>query len=216
MRKRGGAFIFVYIAEAHAMDEWPLMSKLAMPEGRTAIVERQHTTTAERCAAALAMRDTYDHKLAPMYLVVDPMDGGGGGGGEDDGGEGEGEVFSRLLNPWPTRFYIMEPNDNSDHRRKPTPKRLPTANDPSAKADDAAVVAAAGAAGPQAPPSVTPGAAAARAGAGATAGVTAAAFTGPVVTKPRPGLTLSWVSFFEPDSSIDFSKFSTAALSRLA
>ena len=98
VHKNGGLFIFVYIAEAHAMDEWPLMSQLAMPKGQTAIIEKQHTTTEERCLAAEKLRKTYDHHLEPMHLVVEPID----------------SVFSKLLNPWPTRFYIMDSSQSNE------------------------------------------------------------------------------------------------------
>ena len=102
VHKNGGLFIFIYIAEAHAMDEWPLMSQLAMPKGQTAIIEKQHTTTEERCLAAEKLRETYDHQLKPMYLVVEPI----------------GSPFSKLLNPWPTRFYIMNSQSHSGGQLK--------------------------------------------------------------------------------------------------
>ena len=171
------------------MDEWPLMSRLAMPEGETAIVEHQHTTTEERCIAAEAMRDTYAHKLQPMHLVVDPMDM------DDDDGDSQsgqsGEVFSNLLHPWPTRFYIMEP-------------AVPVA---------AAAAAAAGGGGSAVQNAEADNAHDAGGGAGA-AGDTQSSSSS---TKQgaAPNLQLSWCSFFEPDSTIDFTKFSDAVLSRL-
>lgn len=85
----------MYIAEAHALDEWPLRSKLAMPGGQEAVVEHQHTTTKERCVAARKMLQTLGQDLfEDLHTFVDDMD--------------KGEVFSTALNPWPTRFFVVE------------------------------------------------------------------------------------------------------------
>lgn len=186
------------------MDEWPLMSKLAMPEGKTAIVEKQHTTTEERCAAAEAMRNTFDHKLQPMHLLVDPMDDDGDGGSSANNSDSHtsdakkksqgGEVFSRLLNPWPTRFYIMEWADSE------------------AGTDDVASIKPAGADRDVAE------AAGNSSSSATTTSANSIENTGRVQSSSsfrRGALRLSWTSFFEPDSAIDFSKFSEAVLARL-
>ena len=173
------------------MDEWPLMSKLAMPTGQTAIVSKQHTTTAERCEAARALRDTYAHRLDPMRLVVDPV----GEFGQD------GEVFSKLLNPWPTRFYIMTPQDQRQPRNaaklgfQPPNEKSLTTKSPPARAKL-----------PQdttntknfCPQTRTQGR---RQGSRKNLGS-----QGRERTLSR--LVLDWVSYFEDDSTIDFSKFS--------
>ena len=94
-KAQGGATAFVYIAEAHALNEWPLRSKLAMTDGKEAVVEEQHTTTAERCAAARKMlHDLGRESFGDMQVLVDDLDAG--------------EVFSKTLSPWPTRFFVVE------------------------------------------------------------------------------------------------------------
>eukprot|EP00750_Incisomonas_marina_P017502 INCI2114.1.p2 GENE.INCI2114.1~~INCI2114.1.p2 ORF type:complete len:179 (-),score=37.47 INCI2114.1:282-818(-) len=177
------------------MDEWPLMSKLAMPKGKTAIVEKQHTTTEQRCAAAEAMRDTYDHKLQPMHLLVDPMDDDRDAQAHSSDPHtnntektAQGEVFSQLLNPWPTRFYIMEWADSETETDVASAK---PAGEDSDVADAAGILSA------------------------NTINADSIENAEQSSSLRRGALRLSWTSFFEPDSGIDFSKFSEAVLSRL-
>lgn len=95
---RGANFVFVYIAEAHAMDEWPLRSSRYLPDEAKindgcAIIEKQHTTIEERSVACQKLLDTYPGKI-PGEIVLEPIDGN----------------FSELLTPWPARFYILKKN----------------------------------------------------------------------------------------------------------
>lgn len=86
--------VFVYIAEAHALDDWPLRSRLAMPGNKEAIIERQHQTSAERLKAAHTFVSTFSSFLAKVTMLVDDLD--------------KGDVFSKTMNPWPARLYIVE------------------------------------------------------------------------------------------------------------
>ena len=72
-------FLLVYIAESHAVDEWPV--------GET-IVKRQHTTTEERIAACEECLADFGLK---MPTVVDSI--------END--------FHRTYACWPIRFYLI-------------------------------------------------------------------------------------------------------------
>ncbi len=49
--RQRAAFLMVYIAEAHAADEWPI-SSARFNEGRGAVNIRQHKSNEERIAAA--------------------------------------------------------------------------------------------------------------------------------------------------------------------
>lgn len=98
-KSKGINFVFVYIAEAHAMNEWPLRSSRYVPkdsliEGNCAIIEKQHTSIEERSEACQKFKDVYNDKL-PNEMYLDPIDGD----------------FSKILKPWPARFYIMKMND---------------------------------------------------------------------------------------------------------
>jgi len=73
-------FVTVYIAEAHAMDEWPLGTKVCLP---------QHKTIEERLTVARIFRDTYGFKIP---ILVDTIDNN----------------FDSLYASWPERFYIIE------------------------------------------------------------------------------------------------------------
>jgi Iodothyronine deiodinase len=80
-------FALVYIAEAHASDEWPIGSSVDI---------KQPTTTAERVNAAVAC--VADTEIAwPAY--VDPL---------------PANAFEALYHPWPIRFFIFSRAANND------------------------------------------------------------------------------------------------------
>ena len=84
----------VYIAEAHAIDEWPISS--ARHNGaRGAVAIAQTTTLGARRAAAAAFVDAFvlrgDGALA---LAVDDPEAG--------------EPFDAAFAPWPMRFYVLQ------------------------------------------------------------------------------------------------------------
>lgn len=71
-------FLAVYIAEAHAIDEWPVGERLAIT---------QHTTMDERILAAKRFIRNSGFELE---MVVDAME----------------DSFLCALAAWPTRFYV--------------------------------------------------------------------------------------------------------------
>jgi hypothetical protein len=87
---------FVYIAEAHAMDEWPLMSARFNKGRGPVVVEKQPTRLSERCALAQRFADDFDISLDADwsfdFLVDDP--------------EG-GDMFEQMYAPWPLRLYLI-------------------------------------------------------------------------------------------------------------
>ena len=77
-------FLFVYIAEAHATNEWPVGDNLIT--GRTVL---QPTTLAERNAEAQHFVEYFD--LDWPVAVDDPSE----------------NAFLKAYAPWPTRYYII-------------------------------------------------------------------------------------------------------------
>eukprot|EP00775_Hariotina_reticulata_P001421 gene1421-1763_t len=63
------SFAVVYVAEAHAEDEWPIKSS-RYNLNRGPVLITQHRTTAERCAAAAAFSADFELRLP---VLVDPM-----------------------------------------------------------------------------------------------------------------------------------------------
>ena len=85
MRDRANV-VFVYIAEAHALDEWQMQSNL--DEG---VLLRQHVTLDERFAAA---RAGVERLGLTMPVLVDGMD----------------DAVSEAFAAWPERLYVAEPD----------------------------------------------------------------------------------------------------------
>lgn len=75
-------FLCVYIAEAHATDEWPMGEAVSI---------RQATALNERLAAA---NEFIEGTKFSWPVVSDRMDNG----------------FNKLFGAWPTRFYVVEDN----------------------------------------------------------------------------------------------------------
>lgn len=116
------SFAMVYVAEAHACDEWPIQSS-RHNGNRGAVCIKQHKTTAERCAAAAAFVRDFS---VSMPVLVDPVPeqqagqsssatGPVDGGDNGDSGSGSGVVgygtsgpFDAALAPWPLRFYVLD------------------------------------------------------------------------------------------------------------
>ena len=79
-------FVYVYVAEAHAKDEWPL--------GASECVD-QPKTLAERLARARHFRDAYG--VSPdIPVVVDKMD----------------NAFDNAYAVWPERFFVLSDDGN--------------------------------------------------------------------------------------------------------
>mmetsp|Transcript_78421 Transcript_78421/g.205811 ORF Transcript_78421/g.205811 Transcript_78421/m.205811 type:complete len:127 (-) Transcript_78421:134-514(-) len=79
---RGLAFLQVYVAEAHADDEWPI--------GWTRRVS-QHRTLGDRVRAVKLQEETLG--IAPWRVCVDSME--------------EERSFLHVYGAWPFRFYIF-------------------------------------------------------------------------------------------------------------
>ncbi len=100
--------VFVYIAEAHALDEWQMQSNV--DEG---VLLRQHVTIDERFAAA---REGVERLGLTMPVLVDGMD----------------DAVSEAFAAWPERLYVAEPAAGSRTSAAqgrsssiPTPRRRP-------------------------------------------------------------------------------------------
>ena len=76
-------FVFVYILEAHACDEWPV--------GNRTIQLEQHKTIASKIAAAKLLQDKYPINC---HVVVDS----------------EEDTFVNVFCSWPFRFWIVHNN----------------------------------------------------------------------------------------------------------
>ena len=81
----------VYIAEAHAMDEWPVTSARFNRGRGPVIVDKQPTRLSERCA--LAQKFFRDFSMTGMELLVDDPE--------------EGDPFEKAYAPWPLRLYLI-------------------------------------------------------------------------------------------------------------
>jgi len=82
----------VYIAEAHASDEWPINSSRCTRDGKVIDVAQP---TELKSRVEIAKRFTAEFNMAAMRLLVDDPSGP------------EAEAFERHFAPWPLRFYIL-------------------------------------------------------------------------------------------------------------
>eukprot|EP01094_Clydonella_sp_ATCC50884_P026655 TRINITY_DN7386_c0_g1_i1.p3 TRINITY_DN7386_c0_g1~~TRINITY_DN7386_c0_g1_i1.p3 ORF type:complete len:126 (-),score=46.48 TRINITY_DN7386_c0_g1_i1:375-752(-) len=78
----------LYIAEAHARDEWPISSSRCN-RGRGVVSIPQAVTMEQRMAAAAAFVRVFDFQTVPMYC--DAVD----------------NAFGHVFGAWPLRFYIV-------------------------------------------------------------------------------------------------------------
>ena len=86
---------FVYIAEAHAMNEWPLLSGRFNQGRGPVVVKEQPTRGIERCRLARLFASDFGMETQGSnyeVLVDDPE---------------EGEPFEKQYAPWPLRLYII-------------------------------------------------------------------------------------------------------------
>mmetsp|Transcript_18373 Transcript_18373/g.42550 ORF Transcript_18373/g.42550 Transcript_18373/m.42550 type:complete len:133 (+) Transcript_18373:1652-2050(+) len=85
----------VYIAEAHAMDEWPILSG-RFNQGRGAVVVKEQPRTArDRCGVARRFGRDFGIPLEEgrwSVIVDDPE---------------EGDKFESEYAPWPLRLYLV-------------------------------------------------------------------------------------------------------------
>jgi hypothetical protein len=92
----------VYIAEAHAMDEWPVSSGRFLPTDANqpfVKIDHQPTSAQDRCQLARDFCDTYklayesSDDSAVQMLVDDPE---------------TGDLFEKEYAPWPLRLYLID------------------------------------------------------------------------------------------------------------
>lgn len=81
--------VLVYIAEAHAQDEWPIRSGRFNGE-RGPVLVNQPKTILERCK--LARQFQHDFKVDMPVLIDDPLD----------------EAFEKAYAPWPMRIFLVK------------------------------------------------------------------------------------------------------------
>lgn len=81
----------VYIAEAHALSEWPIRSARFSKTGPV-LVQEQPTKLKERCDLACRFRDEYDVPDFVDILIDDPE---------------QEDPFCTVYSPWPLRLYLI-------------------------------------------------------------------------------------------------------------
>jgi hypothetical protein len=89
---------FVYIAEAHAMSEWPVRSARFNRGRGPVVVEKQPTKASERCELACRFASDFDIPIdssttSPLELLVDNPE--------------LGDPFEEAYAPWPLRLYVI-------------------------------------------------------------------------------------------------------------
>lgn len=98
-------FIFVYILEAHAQDEWPIRSSRFTPNGEV-VLYNQPRTIEERISVA---RDFYrDFQLQMSVLVDKPPE----------------NRFEKLYAPWPLRIYFVDKDRKLIYKAQPSETML--------------------------------------------------------------------------------------------
>lgn len=94
--KEAADWKFVYIAEAHAMDEWPIRSGRFNQDRGPVVIAKQPTKAKERCELACQFAKDFNFPLSYPHielLVDDPE---------------LGDLFEKEYAPWPLRLYLVE------------------------------------------------------------------------------------------------------------
>ena len=89
--------VFVYVAEAHAVDEWQMPANV-----EDGVLVRQHVTLEERFAAA---REGVERLGLTIPVLVDDMD----------------DAVSEAFAAWPERLYVAEPGGRLAYLGGPGP-----------------------------------------------------------------------------------------------
>ena len=86
---------FVYIAEAHAMSEWPVRSGRFNRGRGPVIIENQPSTSVERCQLAQQFASDFDISLDSdcFEFLVDACE--------------RQDPFEQAFAPWPLRLYMI-------------------------------------------------------------------------------------------------------------
>lgn len=104
-RHVNATFLFVYITEAHAVDEWPIGDAYPGGGGRGGRVVHQPRSASERAAEARHFVERFK---------MDLKSGAGEPGKSSLGWSVAVDVpeladpFAAAYAPWPTRFYVIE------------------------------------------------------------------------------------------------------------
>ena len=89
---------FVYIAEAHAMDEWPIRSARFNRGRGPVLIEKQPREAKERCDLACQFANEFlfpfQDSCPHIQLLVDNPE--------------SGDIFEKEYAPWPLRLYLIE------------------------------------------------------------------------------------------------------------
>ena len=86
-------FRFIYIAEAHAVDEWPVRSGRFTNDGKPILVS-QPTTLQERSMLAEKFLVDYNFHLETFIDIPE-----------------KGDPFEQAYAPWPLRFFLIDQED---------------------------------------------------------------------------------------------------------
>jgi len=84
-------FSLIYIAEAHANDEWPVRSSRYHSSGVVDL--KQPTTLLERVAVARAFVNEYLEEDSRIQVLVDDPE--------------KGDPYLQAFSPWPLRFHVL-------------------------------------------------------------------------------------------------------------
>jgi len=84
-------FLFVYILEAHASDEWPIRSSRSVPNSQPVCIPQTKSIDQRKSAAQQFVND-FDLKFP---LVMD---------------DPQTNQFEKEYAPWPLRIYIIDEN----------------------------------------------------------------------------------------------------------
>lgn len=93
-------FLFIYILEAHAQDEWPISSARWSPT-QLPVQYNQTRTIAERMAVAKDFARDFN---VQMPIVLDNP---------------ETNLFERLYAPWPVRIYVVDKDRRVTYKAQP-------------------------------------------------------------------------------------------------
>ena len=155
-------WLFVYIAEAHAADEWPIASS-RFNGARGAVHLAQTRTLASRRAAAAAF--ARDFGLLSESSTTSSSNGSGSsnsssttmsGSSSSSGGAAvtvcvddpeRGEPFAEAFAPWPVRLFVLQKGKRGGGPRRGNGDGASLNDDECAATDAAATRAAAGAGG---------------------------------------------------------------------
>eukprot|EP01113_Clastostelium_recurvatum_P017686 TRINITY_DN2086_c0_g1_i4.p1 TRINITY_DN2086_c0_g1~~TRINITY_DN2086_c0_g1_i4.p1 ORF type:complete len:139 (-),score=31.47 TRINITY_DN2086_c0_g1_i4:152-568(-) len=93
-------FLFVYILEAHASDEWPISSSRACPRGEPIHI-KQTRSIPDRVEAAQMFAT--DFQIGMPVVLDHPST----------------NEFEKVYAPWPVRIYIIDPHGVLRYKAQP-------------------------------------------------------------------------------------------------